>query len=202
MAKRSSSRFLRRNPECSLIAPAVSHKAGCVLIPWRQASSSVPAPGLQATRASAAADGTRVQAKIVSLFVLAAEIFLNLEELGLQDLDWRDQQAVAQAGAAVMVAARRLSLPRLNMVSASLRRWRRFAETKGWSPASASAIAFAAFLDNVGRGGPTAASAVYQALVWLNQNLAAGFPLNHFMVKPFRFRVRQAPELHSALGIL
>ena len=172
-----------------------------LLVPQRFVGPDVPVLTVSDSNAtSAAATDERRQLKVRALFCLALDVFLVIAEIGLESLDMSDESAVARATTLAMVAVGRLSVRRIAALTATLKRWKTFCAQQAWSPRNLTPANVAAFLRSVSFGGPTAASAVFQALRWLHLNLAAPFPVDHFMIKPFRFHSlghtsRQAAEL-------
>ena len=86
------------------------------------------------------------------------------------------------------------------MLASTMRRWMRWASEHSASAGCPAAADLAAFLQHVSLGGPTATSSVFQVFLWTNQNSGAQWPLQHFMLQPFRFHAQghatqQAVEL-------
>ena len=171
------------------------------LVPWRVSHSTIAVRPSEASAARPLQQCPETKRrKILLLFRLCCEIFLDIGELGFPNLNWEDPVAVGAASDLVLRAALRLSEARIGMLAATLRRWCKWCLQQRVSASEPAHAELARFLEEVSRGGPTAASSVYQALLWLNQNLAARLPLDHFMVRPFRFYAlghvtRQAVEL-------
>ena len=63
--------------------------------------------------------------KLVALFLLACEVFLNLADLGAQGLDL-DAERVSEVAGRAMISAQRLSIKRIGGLTATLGRWKLF----------------------------------------------------------------------------
>ena len=184
----------------SASARAVSPKRRRVLVPWRLVGEQRPPVVAKASSPSLPAVQDEKLPKLMALFRICAELFLDVSELGFPDLDWASDHAVALATSTIVRAASRLSVQRLGMLAATLRRWLRWAKEHQVCASQPSPTDLASFLRDVSLGGPTAAASVYQAFAWTNVNLGASWPIQHFMVQPFRFHAQghctqQAVEL-------
>ena len=84
-----------------------------------------------------------------------------------------DAQAVADVATRAMVGASRLFLQSIGRITASLRRWKTFAIQSRFCSGDFLPDRLSKFLLQVTQGGPTAASAVFGALRWLNDNWGA-----------------------------
>jgi len=140
------------------------------------------------------------QKKLDAIFEVALKYVLNLAELGitsemLQDpLQWRSLRDTTMAGAA------RLSVNRLGALLSAFKRWLKYCKDGETSPMEPSPLQLSQFLKLVAYGGPTASASMHAALKWWCVSLGAAFPIDHWMVRPFRFNSsahagRQAPEL-------
>ena len=140
------------------------------------------------------------QKKLDAIFEVALQYVLNLAELGitsemLQDpLQWRSLRDTTMAGAA------RLSVNRLGALLSAFKRWLKYCKDGETSPMEPSPLQLSQFLKLVAYGGPTASASMHAALKWWCVSLGAAFPIDHWMVRPFRFNSsahagRQAPEL-------
>ena len=174
------SRFVSQDARRNVarLAPAPSSSKPKMLLLHRQSACDVtvvtsadPVP-----RSAPSADAQKAW-KIKALFCIACEIFLDPADIGAANLDFFDEQAVSQASDLAMTSAQRLSPKRLAAIMATLRRWKAFAVASAWSVCDLEPTKIAAFLKSVSKGGPTAASAVFSALQWVNDNLGGAFPL-------------------------
>ena len=184
----------------SVSPPPAAPKAR-MLIPHRVAAAPVPVITIadSGTQPVVCQEEQKPR-KLLALFLLACEVFLNLDDVGAHGLDLSDSSSVAQVAERAMVGAQRLSLRRIGGLAATLRRWKSFAADRGFGVSELTPDRISQFLLRVSQGGPTAASAVFAAFRWFNENLGACFPLSHFLVKPFRFHAvghmaTQAAEL-------
>ena len=121
-------------------------------------------------------------------FQICASLFLDLQEVGFASLQWEDSAAV-EAARVVMKAAFRLSVQRLGMLASTMRRWMRWACEHFCSCGMPGCSGF---------GGIPCSM-----LVWVVLRLPllcfkfvdepesrAQWPLQHFMVQPFRFHAQ------------
>ena len=171
-------------------ARASSAKRRRVLVPWRLVGGQVRPVVAKASSSAPPAVRDEKLPKLMALFRNCSELFLNVSELGFPSLDWSNDHEVALATSTIMHAASRLSVQRLGMLAATLRRWVRWAKEHQVCAFRPSPTDLASFLGEVSLGGPTAASSVYQAFAWTNVKLGAGWHVEHFMVQPFRFHAQ------------
>lgn len=141
------------------------------------------------------------------MFTVLKERLLDLPGLGLESVRWSDEAEARAARTLVMEATRHLSTDRLASLHRAVRRWLQFAAENHVNVANPAPLHLAAFFKKIARGGPTAASGVYQALRWLVLNLGALLPVEHVLVRPFRLHApghssRQADEPWEFLNLL
>ena len=140
------------------------------------------------------------QAKLRELFKLIITHFVDVTALGFAAPAWDDEEAVARVESVVMASASRSSSHHLGFIASSLRRWLKFCGENSFDAGMPSPKTLALFLRSVANGGPTAACSMFQALSWCNKHCGAQFPLQHWLVQPFKnhspgHKPSQAPEL-------
>ena len=124
--------------------------------------------------------------KTSEFFLTLRTSVLDLRQLGFEQVNWDDLNQVTTARTMIMRATEHLSLSRLNTLHSCLRRWIQYAHNHGLPVFNPAPAYFAAFLQEVSRGGPTAACSVYQALRWTVLNMGACLPTEHVLIRPFR----------------
>ena len=208
LSMRATEVVVRRNSVLSSssgpqhIVPAPAPKAKQPRLLWRSVAASTPKLPLVTRGAQEPERPVDVlRAKKESLlFNVLRENLLDLSALGLERVRWSDEAEAKAAMGLVMEATRRLSTDRLASLHRAVRRWLQFASEKQVSVMNPAPLYLAAFFQHVARGGPTAASGVYQALRWLVLNLGVSLPIDHVLVRPFRLHApghssKQADEL-------
>ena len=138
--------------------------------------------------------------KLDALFQFVLENLLDLKELGM---DWnmlRDPARLQHLKESLMAGPSRLSVQRISALTSSMRRWKRFAVEQGYHVRLPTPLQVAEFLQMVGRGGPTAASSMFQVMKWFEVSMGNNFHTDHFLVKPHRLHAathagKQAVEL-------
>lgn len=141
-----------------------------------------------------------IQTKLDLVFRLAVEHFVDLESLGLSWSSLEDPVRLQQAKELLLGAAVRLSLDRLRILLAAGQRWRTYAAAQCFDARKPSPIRMAEFLAMVAKGGPTAASSMWHALLWWSRSYGLEWPLEHFTCVSFKMhapghRTVQAIEL-------
>ncbi|OLQ13116.1 hypothetical protein AK812_SmicGene2960 [Symbiodinium microadriaticum] len=192
------SNFLQRQTRVAPYAAAVSDKCSQakLKIMWRQSAADV--------KPQAAADSTSLpvhvpelkDSKLQGLFSLLVKHVLDLSSLGIPPAEQHSQQSCQL----IMKGASSASAAYIATATSSLRRWIRFASERQLSVVAPAPAELAAFFREVALGGPTAAASVYQSLSWLDKKFGIGWPLQHFLVCPYKLlssghASKQAKEL-------
>ena len=138
--------------------------------------------------------------KLDAMFDIALEYVLDLAELGVTEDMLQDPLQRRSLRDTTMAGASRLSVNRLGALISAFKRWCKYCQDNDLAVRQPSPLQLSQFLKLVAYGGPTAAASMHAALKWWAVSLGAGFPFDHWMVKPFRFNSaahagRQAPEL-------
>ena len=170
-----------------------------LIVPWRQSAEPVRTPVSSASALlPRVADG--VKAKCILLFCLLYKHVLDHEEIGFPGLNLEDTASVWEAACAVLPAALHCSAGHLGALAGGFKRWLKFAAEHSIPTGHPGPRQLAAFLRFVSLGGPTASSSLWQMFRWLKVHVNAAYPIEHFMVKPFRLHApghaqQQAEEL-------
>ena len=140
------------------------------------------------------------QTKLNTIFEIAIEDVVNLEDLGVSWTSLEDPMTLQATKDTMLAGATRLGVGRLGALVAAFRRWKRYAEEQGIDVKQPAPIHVGAFLQKVAQGGPTAAASQFQAMLWWQRALGAGFPMQHWLVAPWRLHAsnhqgKQACEL-------
>eukprot|EP00435_Cladocopium_sp_Y103_P000858 s5581_g1.t1 len=138
--------------------------------------------------------------KLDTLFQLVVEHVVDLAELGVTTAQLADPGERQKFKETLMAGASRLSGQRIGALCSALRRWLRFCVAREVAPKAPTPLLLAEFLRDVSAGGPTAASSMHASLKWFAATFGAGFPMDHWATKHFRFHAvhhtgRQMPEL-------
>ena len=189
-------RALVQDRQSSYRAPPTMHAEPPVL------ASSIPSrvkrlvatglPGPPATTVALAAVDPYTQkeakkkTKLDTLFQIALEDVLSLEQLGVTWEALEDAVILQGTKDVVLANASRLGLGRLSALIAAYRRWKRYAIEAGVEVNKPLPIQVALFLKKVRQGGPTAASSQYQAMLWWQKSMGAELPMEHWLVTPWR----------------
>ncbi|CAJ1379678.1 unnamed protein product [Effrenium voratum] len=104
----------------------------------------------------------RKQMKTQALFQFVVYNLVDLAELGVTWEALNDPARVEALRESLMACTVRLSLEQVGALLSSVKRWARFAQSKGYSVRT-TPLQLAEFLKDVGSGGPTAAASMYQA---------------------------------------
>eukprot|EP00435_Cladocopium_sp_Y103_P029419 s2946_g7.t1 len=153
-----------------------------------EAAAACPHAREQATR----------MAKLDSFFQLLLEDVLDLNAMGTTIQQLQDPGSLQSLKEMVMAKPSQLSTERVGALMAAYRRWKRFAVAKRYPVRSPSALQLAEFFQVVSKGGPTAASSAWQSLQWFTANMGVEFPMQHWLVTPYRF----VPATHNATQAL
>ncbi|CAE7257437.1 unnamed protein product [Symbiodinium microadriaticum] len=177
-----------------------SAKAPRLLWSTLPAGSAVGIPTLTSPKSSAKPIDEVRSRNVAEFFSTLRTSVLDLRQLGFDRVNWDDLNQAGQARAMIMKATEHLSLSRLNTLHRCLRRWLQYSTSHGIPAFNPAPAHFAAFLQGVSEGGPTAACSVYQALRWIVLNMGACLPTEHVLIRPFRLHSpghvsRQAEEL-------
>ena len=140
------------------------------------------------------------QMKVHALFHYALEHLVDLRELGTSWTLLNDPCRMQALKDTLMACTDRLSTERISALLAAAKRWHRFAISKAYVIKEPSPLQVADFLRQVGAGGPTAASSMFQALKWFQMNFGTKFHIDHFLIQPYRMHHpthcgKQQPEL-------
>ena len=189
-------RALVQDRQSSYRAPPTMHAEPPVL------ASSIPSrvkrlvatglPGPPATTVALAAvdpytqEEAKKKTKLDTLFQIALEDVLSLEQLGVTWETLEDAVILQGTKDVVLANASRLGLGRLSALIAAYRRWKRYAIEAGVEVNKPLPIQVALFLKKVSQGGPTAASSQYQAMLWWQKSMGAELPMEHWLVTPWR----------------
>ena len=158
------------------------------------------------TMAAASASGPHAreqsnrQAKLDSFFQLLMEDVIDLNPMGATMKQLQDPGSLQSLKGMVLTTASQLSTERISALMAAFRRWKKFAVPKGYPLRQPTALQLAEFLQTVSRGGPTAASSVWQSLQWHKTHLGPDVPLQHWVVALYKLlpsghETRQTLEL-------
>ncbi|CAE7298184.1 ppsA [Symbiodinium natans] len=158
--------------------------AARALVPWRVSSQPVATTIAQRDRPLRPSDSLRN--KCVALFVVLYQYILDAAEIGFPVLNLSDADEVWRATQLVLGGAMRLSEGHIATITAGLKRWIRFAVAHSVDIRRPHARDLASFLQEVSKGGPTAAASLWQMFRWLRSNVGAEFDVEHFLVRPFR----------------
>eukprot|EP00435_Cladocopium_sp_Y103_P072206 s117_g39.t1 len=171
----------------------------------RMLVTGLPVAGAALTTAAAAADPWAKEEatkalKLDQLFQLVMEDVIDLAELGQNWDRLADPVRLQAFKETLMASASRLSGARLGALISAFRRWRRFCQARTYDVRCPSPLMVAEFLQEVSRGGPTAAASMHATFKWYSMAFGAVFHVDHFLVKPYRFHAvthsgKQAPEL-------
>ena len=196
--RNSSQRDLRRPAEPLLPPSAVPAKVRRLIATG--GSPDMPVAVVVAAQSAEARETTMKQTKLDLVFRLALEHFVDMASLGLSWASLEDPVRLQQAKELLTSSAARLSLGRLQILLAAAQRWRTYSSTKGFDARHPLPIHMAEFLAMVSKGGPTAASSMWHALLWWSRSYGLEWPLEHFTCVPFKMhapghRSVQATEL-------
>lgn len=180
----SSQRDLRRPAEPSLPPSAIPQKVRRLIATGGPAD--MPVARTLAEQDPQVKERTMIQTKLDLVFRLAVEHFVDLESLGLSWSSLEDPVRLQQAKELLTGAASRLSLDRLRILLAAGQRWRNYAVAQGFDVRKPSPIRLAEFLAMVAKGGPTAASSMWHALLWWSRSYGLEWPLEHFTCVSFK----------------
>ena len=163
-------------------------------------SGPSPMVVLTATTDAHAKEQAQKQTKLDVMFELALNYVVKLEDLGVTWQSLEDPMILQATKDTVMAGASRLGVGRLGALVSAFRRWKSFASDNGFDIRDPAPVQLAAFLQSVAQGGPTAAASQFQALLWWRRTLGAQFPMDHWLVAPWRLHAgdhqgRQAVEL-------
>lgn len=194
----SSQRDLRRPAEPLLPPSTIPPKVRKLIATGGPAE--MPVARQLAAQSPVVKEQTMIQTKLDLVFRLAVEHFVDLESLGLSWSSLEDPVRLQQAKELLLGAAVRLSLDRLRILLAAGQRWRTYAAAQGFDARKPSPIRMAEFLAMVAKGGPTAASSMWHALLWWSRSYGLEWPLEHFTCISFKMhapghRTVQAIEL-------
>ena len=196
--RQSSQRDLRRPAEPMLPPSDMAPKLRRMISTGGPAT--MPITAALAETSPEVREATLKQTKLDLLFRLALEHFVDLPSLGLTWQMLEDPVRLQQTKELLTGAASRLGLDRLRILLSAAQRWRRHAVAEGFEARCPSPIQMAAFLAMVARGGPTAASSMWHALLWWSRSFGLEWPLEHFTCSTFKMhapghRSVQAMEL-------
>lgn len=140
------------------------------------------------------------QEKLDSFFQLLMEDVMDLNAMGATMKQLQDPGSLQSLKEMVLATPSQLSTERVGALMAAFRRWKKFAVPKGYPLKHPSALQVAQFLQTVLRGGPTAASLVWQSFQWYKTHMGLDFPMQHWVVTPYKslpsgHMARQALEL-------
>lgn len=194
----SSQRDLRRPAEPLLPPSTIPPKVRKLIATGGPAE--MPVARQLAAQSPVVKEQTMIQTKLDLVFRLAVEHFVDLESLGLSWSSLEDLVRLQQAKELLLGAAVRLSLDRLRILLAAGQRWRTYAAAQGFDARKPSPIRMAEFLAMVAKGGPTAASSMWHALLWWSRSYGLEWGLEHFTCVSFKMhapghRTVQAIEL-------
>ena len=163
-------------------------------------SGPSPTVVLTATSDAHAKEQAQKQTKLDVMFELALNYVVKLEDLGVTWQSLEDPMTLQTTKDTVVAGASRLGVGRLGALVSAFRRWKSFASDNGFDIRDPAPVQVAAFLQSVAQGGPTAAASQFQALLWWRRTLGAQFPMDHWLVAPWRLHAgdhqgRQAVEL-------
>ena len=186
-------------------APSHSKVPPTKLLSFRQTvtTGSRPSPPILAQAAESdphAKEQATKQRKVDGLFHVLLEHVLDLQELGISLEQAQDPAVIQQLKETVMARPSQLSALRLGALTSSFQRWRKFATSKGYPVRAPLPLQLAEFFQQASRGGPTAASALWQSLRWFEDKMNMPLGLHHFLVAPFQYlpadySAKVAPEL-------
>ena len=135
----------------------MQHKAKLM---WRQSQQEVRPQAAVGSNVALPSIGDAETGKLDALFQILAAHVLDLSQLGLD----KPEERSSHTRDLVMQGASRASAAYIAAATSGLRRWLRFAELRGACVVSPAPAEMAAFLREVGQGGPTASASVYQSL--------------------------------------
>ena len=186
--RNSSQRDLRRPAEPLLPPSAVPAKVKRLIATG--GSPDMPIARVVAEQSAEAREANMKQTKLDLVFRLALEHFVDMASLGLSWASLEDPVRLQQAKELLTGAAARLSLGRIRILLQLSRS----------SISEPLPIHMAEFLAMVAKGGPTAASSMWHALLWWSRSYGLEWPMEHFTCVPFKMhapghRSVQATEL-------
>eukprot|EP00435_Cladocopium_sp_Y103_P021537 s1435_g5.t1 len=127
------------------------------------------------------------QAKLDAFFQLLLEDVVDLNAMGATMQQLQDPGSLQSLKEMVLAVPSQLGTERLGALMASFRRWKKFAVAKQYPVKTPAALQVAEFLQQVSKGGPTAASAVWQGLNWFKDRMGVDFPMQHWLVTPYKY---------------
>ena len=133
--------------------------------------------------------------KTAVLFEVVLGTLLFPSEHGLSESDLATHEAYEEFQTLSLAAALRLEPARVGALTSGLKRYLAYCELKDVDVRNPAAVHLARFLKLVAEGGPTAAASMYHVLKWYVDNMGCTFPMDNFMIRPYRL---QQPS-HTAI---
>ena len=140
------------------------------------------------------------QAKLNTIFEIAIEDVVTLDDLGVSWTSLEDPMTLQATKDTMLAGATRLGVGRLGALVAAFRDGSDMQKSMALIVRQPAPIHVGTFLQQVAQGGPTAAASQFQAMLWWQRALGAGFPMQHWLVAPWRLHAsnhqgKQACEL-------